>query len=170
MVCLIHQYQLEIIGIEFHHPIPRDKTPDRRHRDVCATRCMQVSHLNIDGLRRVGIRAMASRLFHQFAAVDKYEGLRRIVGRRLDSVDELGEDDLPVGSEQLSSDRIRPTVLPLPVASDMPSLLCPCSREVRIDCMHSSWYWRRRMAGVGAVSRAFEETVASHRCGLQSLV
>jgi len=113
---------------------------------------------------------MASRLFHQFAAVDKYKGLRRIVGRRLDSVDKLGEDDLPAGSEQLSSDRIRPTVLPLPVASDMPSLLCPCSREERIDCMHSSWYWRRRMAGVGAVSRAFKETVASHRCGLQSLV
>lgn len=170
MVCLIHQYQLEMIWIKFHHPIPRDETPDRRHRDVCATRCMKISHLNIDGLGRVGIRAMASRLFHQFAAVDKYKGLRRIVGGRLDSVDKLGENNLPARSEQLGSDRILPTVLPLPVASDMPSLLWPCSREERMDCMHSSWYWRRRMAGVGAASRVVEDTVASHRCGLQSLV
>ena len=138
VMCLIHQYELEIVGVIFHHPIPGHKTPDRRDRDICATRCMEFSHLNIDGLCRVGIRAMADRLFYKFAAVNKYQRLRRIVGKRLDAVDKLGEDDLRARSEQLGSNRILPTVLPLPVASDIPSLLWPCSSEERTDCMHSS--------------------------------
>jgi len=66
---------------------------------------MMVSHLNVDGLRRVGIGAMADRLFHKFAAVNEYKGLRRIVCRRLDSVNKLGEDDLRAGSEKVRSDR-----------------------------------------------------------------
>lgn len=48
---------------------------------------------------------MADRLFHKFAAVNKYKSLRRIVCRRLDSVNKLREDDLRAGSEQLRSDR-----------------------------------------------------------------
>lgn len=81
---------------------------------------------------------MADRLFDQFTTMNEYQRLRRIVGRRLDSVDKLGEDDLQAWSEELGSNQSLLTVLPLPVASDMPSLLWPCSSEERTDCMHSS--------------------------------
>lgn len=40
---------------------------------------------------------MARCLFHELTTMDEYKCLRSILGRRFDTVNELGEDDLRAG-------------------------------------------------------------------------
>lgn len=56
-----------------------------------------------------------------------------------------------------------PTVLPLPVAREMPRRLCPRSIYEITDWMHSSWYCLSFMAAPGASLEACSRTVARHR-------
>lgn len=60
------------------------------------------------------------------------------------SVDQLCEDDLPELAFDIRSMKFsfkfmssELTVLPLPVASDIPTRLCPCLKDERTDLMHS---------------------------------
>lgn len=60
------------------------------------------------------------------------------------------------------------TVLPLPVASEIPSRLWPLSRYERTDWMHSSWYSRSRIPSSRNTGEVAWTTLASERwlfCG-----
>ena len=74
---------------------------------------------------------MSGGLLHKLTTVGEDESLSRIFVWWFDPIDELGEDDLGSVIQNGSSSSTTSgtlTVLPLPVASDMPSLLCPFLR------------------------------------------
>jgi DNA-binding transcriptional regulator PaaX len=63
---------------------------------------MDVAHLNLDKLRRVGAHAVLRRLLHQLATVGDDEGARRAGRRRLNAVNEMCKDDLSEKGRKVS--------------------------------------------------------------------
>ena len=94
VMCFVHQYQLEILRIEFHHSIPRGKTSDRGDCDIGSACSMGIAHFDIDGLVRVGIGAMASCLLDELPSVSENESLRGMTVGWFDPIDEVCEDNL----------------------------------------------------------------------------
>ncbi len=76
---------------------------------------------------------MAGGLLNELATVDEDEGLCSIAPWRFDPIDQLSKDDLGSISSAQYRVNTKPTVLPLPVANDIPSLLCPSRRYDNID-------------------------------------
>ena len=81
---------------------------------------------------------MGCSLFHKLAPMHKDQCLRRVGSWRMDTINKLGEDDLGTVSSKLRVISGILTVLPLPVARDMPSLLWPLSIYESTDWIHSS--------------------------------
>lgn len=94
---------------------------------------MSVAHLDFDGFGGVSICAMASSLFDKLTAMYEYQSLCSIWVRWRYSVDKLSENDLIGVSERARLQRCRLTVLPLPVASDIPSRLWPFAKYDNTD-------------------------------------
>lgn len=84
---------------------------------------MEVAHFDLDGLGWVGVGAVSSCLLHKLASMHKDEGLGSPIFRRLDTVNKLSENDLLSDQRNHIKATIHFTVLPLPVANDIPSLL-----------------------------------------------
>lgn len=68
---------------------------------------------------------MSGGLLNQFASVHKDQCLRGVRTRRVDTINQLCEDNLPTISCELSKVSGILAVLPLPVARDTPSRLWP---------------------------------------------
>lgn len=82
---------------------------------------------------------MTSRLLDKLSAMCKDKCLGSIFIQRWDAGDKLCEDDLKVVSRwQIGNLVGTQTVLPLPVASDIPRRLWPLSRKDKTDWIHSS--------------------------------
>ncbi len=84
---------------------------------------MEVAHFDLDGLGWVGVGAVSSCLLHKLASMHKDEGLISSIFRRLDTVNKLSENDLLSVQHSPIESTSHLTVLPLPVANDIPSLL-----------------------------------------------
>ena len=81
---------------------------------------------------------MGGSLFHQLAPMHKDQCLRGVGSRRMQTINKLGEDDLTTFRSKPRVVSGILTVLPLPVARDIPSLLWPLCMYESTDCMHSS--------------------------------
>lgn len=81
---------------------------------------------------------MGSSLLHQLAPVHKDQRLRGVGSWGMDTVNKLCEDDLVTLSSMPRKTFGILTVLPLPVARDMPNLLWPLCMYESTDWMHSS--------------------------------
>ena len=89
---------------------------------------MTVPHLDVDGFVGVGIAAMPSCLLDKLPPMNKDECLSGDGIGSFDAIDELCEDDLMAMSIVADSIEVRLTVLPLPVAREIPSRLWPFLR------------------------------------------
>ena len=94
---LIHQHELKPGWIEFLEPALGRYALHGRDRDVCYAARVVLAQLDLDPLRRIGELAVPICLVDEFLSVGEDEGLCCVWARRLDTLDELGEDDLVDG-------------------------------------------------------------------------
>jgi hypothetical protein len=85
---------------------------------------------------------MPGSLLDELSPMGQDKSLSCCLGARLDSTNELGEDDLGRSARSFflpeKGWRAGCTVLPLPVARETPNRLWPFSRDNSTDWMHSS--------------------------------
>lgn len=127
MMRLVDKHELKFSRIELLKAIPRNDASHRCNGYVGSSRSVDIAHLNLNGFGWVRVETVPGRLLHELPTMGEDNSLSRIMIWWLDPINELCEDDLCSVTEaaQVVLYQETLTVLPLPVASDMPSLLCP---------------------------------------------
>jgi hypothetical protein len=94
MVGFVDKDQLESLGVELEEAVFGRDTLQAGHGDVGGARGGQLAQFELDGLVRIGVGAMPGSLLDELSPVGQDKSLGCRVGPRLDSANELGEDDL----------------------------------------------------------------------------